>query len=177
MKRFAAACASLVFLGAQALAQDDGTPAATSPPPPCASEPYHAFDFWIGEWTVTDPATGQLAGTNSIQPQENGCLLVERWSGAGGSSGQSYNYFDPGKKVWRQLWISASSVIDYEGGLNQVGAMVLEGKIHYRNGTSFDFRGTWTPHDDGSVTQYFQQYNPDTRSWDDWFTGLYRKSK
>jgi len=60
--------------------------------------------------------------------------------------------------------------------LTEEGEMRLEGKIAYRNGTTAPFRGSWTPQADGSVTQYFQQYNSETESWDDWFTGIYRRT-
>ena len=143
-------------------------------PKPCESAPYHAFDFWLGEWSVTDPA-GELAGTNSVTKEENGCLIVERWSGASGSTGQSYNYYDPGDGKWHQLWISAGAVIGYSGGVNQRGHMILEGTIKYRNGDTHPFRGTWMQRDDGSVKQHFEQFNAEDEAWEDWFIGTYRK--
>ncbi|MEQ8556965.1 MAG: hypothetical protein RIB03_01510 [Henriciella sp.] len=143
-------------------------------PKPCDSPPYHAFDFWLGEWTVTDPAE-ELAGTNSITKEEDGCLIVERWSGASGSTGQSYNYYDPGDGKWHQLWVSPGAVIDYKGGINQRGHMMLEGEIKYRGGDTHPFRGSWVPNEDGSVTQHFEQFNAESEEWDDWFIGTYRK--
>ena len=143
-------------------------------PKPCQTEEYRAFDFWLGEWDVFGP-NDQKAGTNSITLQEGGCLIVETWTNVQGGTGQSYNFYDPGMGKYRQLWVSQGAVIDYAGGLNDDGAMVLEGDINYHNGTSFPFRGTWTLEDDGSVTQYFQQYDPEKDVWNDWFTGIYRK--
>ncbi|MEM5518237.1 hypothetical protein WNY37_14855 [Henriciella sp. AS95] len=165
--------ASLLMCAGGAYAQEDDATEA-SKPSPCSSEPYRAFDFWLGEWTVKDPVD-VLAGTNVITSEENGCLIVERWTGAEGSTGQSYNYFNPVSGMWRQVWVSPGAMIDYEGGINQRGQMVLEGEISYRNGDKFPFRGEWTPNDDGSVRQHFEQYNPDTNEWDDWFVGIYRK--
>lgn len=163
--------AGLLFGSSPAFAQEGAAPER---PKPCQSAPYHAFDFWIGDWVVTDP-TGEIAGTNSITREEGGCLLVERWSGSQGSTGQSYNYFDPVTGMWRQVWISGGVIIDYEGGVNQRGQMLLEGTINYRNGDTYDFRGSWTPNSDGSVRQHFEQYNPDIEDWEDWFVGTYRR--
>ncbi|MEO1311524.1 MAG: hypothetical protein AAFV51_11245, partial [Pseudomonadota bacterium] len=116
-------------------------------------------------------------GTNSITKAENGCLLIERWSGAGGSTGQSYNFYDPETKTWRQVWVSAGIVVDYDGGLDDTGAMRLEGRISYRtSGKTFPFRGVWTPQEDGSVRQHFTQYDPEKEEWADWFVGIYRRS-
>ena len=101
---------------------------------------------------------GKAAGTNVISQQEKGCLLLEEWTSVSGNTGQSYNFYDPGLEKWRQVWVSGSAVIDYAGGLNDDGEMVLEGDIHYRNGTKFPFRGAWTLQDDETVKQHFQQY-------------------
>ena len=176
MRRTRALAASLLLFSGGALAQEDAADAIATPPQPsCEGDEYRAFDFWLGDWTVTAPG-GQPAGTNSITSEENGCLIIERWSGAQGSTGQSFNYYNPATGMWRQVWVSPGALIDYEGGLNQRGQMVLEGEISYHNGNSFPFRGEWTANEDGSVHQHFEQYNPETEEWDVWFTGIYRKS-
>lgn len=145
---------------------------------PCASAPYRDFDFWLGNWDVTD-AKGQPAGTNVITAEEYGCLLVERWTSANGTTGQSYNFYDPGTGKWRQLWVSGGNIIDYAGGLDAAGVMRLEGQITYRAAPAsagpIPFRGSWTPNPDGTVTQAFHQYNAETKKWDEWFVGTYRR--
>ena len=164
-----------MFLTAAALSIAASALLQTTPPPPCEGSPYDDFDFWIGTWDVHDK-NGDLAGRNVITEEEDGCLIVERWTSATGSTGQSYNYYDLGSESWRQVWVSRGITIDYMGGLDDDGSMVLEGSIAYRNnpGRAAPFRGTWTPHDDGSVTQSFYQYNVETDEWDEWFIGEYR---
>ena len=147
---------------------------AQTPSPSCDAADYRAFDFWIGEWSVTDPK-GAKAGENSITAEENGCLLVERWKGAQGSTGQSYNFYDPAMEEWRQVWVSQSAVIDYSGGLNAKGEMVLVGEIRYRDNRTAPFRGTWTKQADASVRQFFEEYDSENKTWGEWFTGIYRK--
>lgn len=152
---------------------------ATAQTPPdqtprtCASEAHRAFDFWLGTWEVTD-SSGNVAGHNVITAEEDGCLLVERWTSASGGTGQSYNFLDPSTGKWRQLWVSKGGVIDYSGGLTETQSMKLEGEITYQSsGQTTPFTGEWTLNDDGTVTQHFEQYNAETDSWDEWFTGLY----
>ncbi len=157
-----------------ATAQQATSQAQTSPPPPCQPEIYRAFDFWVGDWEVFDH-NDQKAGENKISIQENGCLLLEEWTGAQGSTGQSYNFFDPGMEKWRQVWVSSGATIDYAGGLNDQGAMELEGEIAYRTGKTAPFKGTWTLQDDGSVRQHFEQYDAEKKEWSDWFIGIYKK--
>ena len=140
----------------------------------CDASQYRAFDFWLGDWVVTTE-DGNIAGHNSISAEENGCLIVERWRGAQGSTGQSYNYYDPAKEHWRQLWVSNGAIIEYSGHLD-AGAMSLEGNITYQaNKQTLPFRGRWTPQSDGSVRQELTQWNPETKTWDNWFTGIYRR--
>ena len=156
-------------------------PAQQPPPPsPCTSDPhFRDFDFWLGEWQVTNRANGNLAGTNTIISIEANCALEERWTGARGSTGMSINYYNSVSGQWRQVWVTGGAYsIDIVGGLNEEGAMVLEGTIYYyRSGERNPFRGTWTPNPDGSVRQYFQQADPESGEWSDWFDGLYVEVK
>ena len=148
-----------------------------APPSPCAEEDsaYRDFDFWLGEWEVFAAANEQKAGENSISRAEGDCVLVERWTGSKGGSGQSYNFYDPNSKEWTQVWVSSSSIIRIHGGFEE-GAMRLVGDIVYhRTGQSAPFKGTWTPLEDGSVRQHFEQFDPESDSWKPWFTGIYRK--
>ena len=169
---FSVSCAHAQSTGSAAAA-----PAQTPPPPPCTDPVFSQFDFWVGEWDVYGPQ-GKLAGTNSIRKEEYGCLLTEHWVNTGGITGQSYNFVDLETGKWRQVWVSAGATIDYVGGLNDKGAMVLEGTIGYgadKPGNGAKFRGTWTPNEDGTVTQYFQQYDDEKKVWNDWFTGTYKR--
>ena len=84
---------------------------------PCTSDArFSAFDFWVGDWDVY--ANGNPVGSNSIVKHEAGCLLLESWEGAGGSTGMSLNYFNPVSGFWQQVWVSAGEyAIDISGGL------------------------------------------------------------
>jgi hypothetical protein len=147
---------------------------AQTPPPPCTSPEYRAFDFWVGEWIVADEK-GVKQGDNSVTKEEGGCLILERWKAVSGNTGQSYNFYDPGPKKWRQVWVSHESVIDYSGGLNAKGEMVLEGEIRYRDGRARPFKGIWTKQADGGLRQHFEEYDAEKKTWTDWFTGIYRR--
>lgn len=157
----------IVLLLATPLAAQD------TPPAPCRDGGrFDEFDFWVGEWDVFGPNDTQ-AGTNVIEKVERGCLIVEHWTGAGGGTGTSVNFYDPGSEVWRQLWVSSNDVvIEIEGGLRN-GSMVLEGTLTNPAGRSQPFRGTWTPNRDGSVRQHFEISQDDGETWSTWFDGRY----
>src|SRR5689334_4174783 len=80
--------------------------AHAAPPPatPCTAPEYRQFDFWLGDWDVTNPA-GKAAGHNRVTSEYGGCVLQEHWTGAGGSVGSSFNIYDPVRKVWHQTWV------------------------------------------------------------------------
>ena len=162
--------ALMVLVCAPAWAQ---TPVPT-PPPRCETSVYRQFDFWVGEWDVFNPA-GQKVGESSITREEAGCLIVERWRSAKGGQGQSYNFFDPSRGQWRQVWISPAELTDYAGDLNTNGEMVLEGDLQQAGGYGGRSRGTWTANADGSVRQRFETYDTASGSWVENFNGLYRK--
>lgn len=155
---------ALSGLSAPLLAQTNG----------CADLPgFDAFDFWVGDWEVFDSNSGEKAGENSISKQEQGCVILENWRGESGSTGISLNYYNPVTREWRQVWVSAGRyAIDIVGGLRG-SSMVLEGSLYNFQGAVWNFRGSWTPNADGSVRQFFEQYNHDSGQWTPWFDGRY----
>ena len=163
--------ATLPVLAASTLvAQEEAAPPAT-----CETDPrYSQFDFWLGTWEVF--VDDQKAGDNIITREEEGCLVLERWTDVNGGTGQSYNYFNPDTEKWRQVWVSKTMTIDYEGGLTEDGSMELVGEITYfHNETTLDFLGRWTLQDDGTVRQYFEQFDADKGKMVPVFTGIYHR--
>jgi len=140
---------------------------------PCRFEPeYRQFDFWVGDWKVTAPS-GQVAGSNSIRKSADGCLLLESWTGAGGGSGNSINFYDPAAKKWVQTWVdSGGGVISGEGGLED-GAMRLVGTHILKSGERRPFRMTFTPLPNGHVRQFLEESSDEGKSWSVWFDGDY----
>ena len=166
-----------------ASAQEAGDPGSADSPPgptyPCEDETQFAdFDFWVGSWDV-HIADGTFAGSNVISREQHGCVLIENWAGARGTTGTSINYLDKITDEWVQVWNDASgSQINIRGGLTPDG-MLLTGTIHYiGNGTTAPFRGLWTALPDGRVRQFFEQSSDNGETWVTWFEGFYtRKSE
>lgn len=147
--------------------------AQSDAPSPCASDAYRQFDFWIGTWDVRT-ADGTLAGTNRISQVENGCALLERWTGARGGTGMSLNYYDPSANTWKQQWVAqAGYLIEIEGQFED-GTLAMDGTLIDRAGARHGFRGMWTPLPDGRVRQYFEQQDAEG-AWQPWFEGFYTR--
>ena len=163
--------AILLLMSLSCFAQETNAPSA--PPAPCTGEKYRQFDFWIGEWNVS--MNGKAAGTNSIRPIHNGCVLEENWKGAGGTNGSSYNIYDQSTGRWHQTWVDNSgSLLGLDGGLED-GRMVLTGETRSTSASGKTTqRITWTPNPDGTVRQLWES-TEDGVTWSVMFDGLYEK--
>lgn len=145
---------------------------------PCANDPaFRAFDFWVGEWVVHGPA-GALAGTNSVERAQRGCVLIENWTSVSGGTGMSINYFDHAAGEWVQIWnAEGGSQIHIRGGMTDQG-MLLVGTLHtVADGRTVPFRGLWTLLEDGRVRQFFEQSNDNGATWTPWFEGFYSRNQ
>lgn len=172
--------ASVVLPGLCAIAPVQAQSTETIPPvprpaPPCSSVQSHQFDFWLGEWIVhAGPKGDKLAGHNRIERSDNGCWLSEHWRGARGNRGTSLNAWDAQHQVWRQFWVgSDGAVLRLSGGIRD-GAMVMGGQSPTKDGGVQQQRITWTPRDDGSVTQQWDTSDDDGKTWQTVFLGIYR---
>jgi hypothetical protein len=142
--------------------------------PACAAAAYRQFDFWVGDWTVTDPR-GNVAGTNRIERILDGCVLQEHWVGSKGGSGTSLNMWNAAEGRWRQVWMDGTgSLLELRGGLDGV-AMVMSGE-HSTPGRAGGVtleRITWTPLAGGDVRQLWQSSTDGGATWTTQFDGRY----
>ena len=123
---------------------------------PCMpDERHHAFDFWIGDWTVTQ--NGQFAGTNNISAILGHCVIFEEWESASGGKGKSFNYYDPGYDHWRQIWVSDSgSVVEYTGKARDGGIFYTAETVDPADGSVTLHKFEFTRHENGDVRQFWQ---------------------
>jgi hypothetical protein len=147
--------------------------AGAQQPASCSSAQYRQFDFWIGEWTVTN-SQGERAGTSRVERLLDGCVLFESWDGA--SRGHSLTTWDAGDNKWHQTWVdNAGTVLHLAGGLVN-GEMVLEGQRRLADGTEVTDRISWTPDADGTVRQLWQSSRDRGMRWTTVFRGTYRRA-
>ena len=157
--------------------QQPAAPVAQSVPPPgCTGIEHRQFDFWIGSWAVHMP-NGGLAGTNRIERAQDGCVLTEHWTGQGGGTGTSLNFYDRVSGKWNQVWIdNRGQALRLEGGWRD-GAMVLEGVRPGPGGAEIKQRITWTPLPDKRVRQHWQTSADAGATWQTAFDGVYSREK
>ena len=142
---------------------------------PCEySEEHRQFDFWLGDWEVYTPS-GQKAGTNSIQKIERGCIIFENWTGASGTTGRSFNFYDKVGGKWHQLWVDdqgnvlrlqgtyADGVLDYRGETKGADGSITKERLRFFDQSPDRVRQLWEQSYDGG------------ESWTVVFDGEYRK--
>jgi len=141
---------------------------------PCKQrEEASQFDFWLGDWQVTNPQ-GQTAGENHISKDLANCVVRESWTNVYGDHGTSVNFFDPASGHWHQVWTSDNGTITHYEGEYRDGAMRFEANgFGDRDGKTAFRRMTFTPHPDGSVRQLIED-SDDGETWVAGFDGTYR---
>jgi len=160
-----------LFLASPLLAQSE--PIA----PPCAGEARRALDFWIGSWTVTDPA-GKPAGSNEITRISGGCGLLERWEspGAAGSTfrGVGHHAYDPSLGAWRQLWTDTSGrTVDMQG---EVKDDIVTYRWKIPGNTPALGRYTVSEQAGGTIRQHGERSIDGGRSWSTTFDYVYTRT-
>jgi len=162
---------ALALVGAPAASHAQAPPAK-----PCATEAHRQFDFWIGDWDVTQP-DGTPAGHNTIESILGGCVLTENWTAASsGHAGRSFNIYDAAGDRWHQTWVDNSGLLLELNGKLEDGRMVLKGEGKARDGKKLQHEIAWTLQEDGTVKQHWRM-KKEGDSWQDAFVGIYRKSK
>ena len=142
---------------------------------PCeAGEKHHAFDFWIGEWDVSQ--SGQAAGSNNIQAILGHCAIFEQWESSTDGKGKSFNYYDPGRDHWRQIWISDSgSFIEFTGEARDGGIFYTAETINPADGAITHHKFEFTQNEDGSVRQFWATSSDAKKTWSTIWDGHYAR--
>ena len=167
--RFIIAIAACLGLATPALASQssesgDAQAAASSSTYPCEKDDRHrAFDFWVGDWDVFQ--NDALAGSNRITSILGGCLIFEEWESATGSLGKSFNYYDPSKDHWRQIWVADSgSIIEFTGKARDGGIFYTAETSNPETGDVTHHRFEFTKHPEGGVRQFWA-ISKDLEEW------------
>lgn len=145
---------------------------------PCKSMPEaRQFDFWIGEWDVKT-ATGQLAGTNTIQLILDDCVLLENWTSVIGGTGKSMNVYNAAKGKWQQTWIdSRGGVIEFVNGEYKDGAMRFIAETRGRDGSAVMRRLTFYNLGPDRVRQFSEMSTDGGKSWAPEYDFYYHRKK
>jgi hypothetical protein len=139
----------------------------TGPIEACSLPQDRQFDFWLGEWNLTDLTggpPGNPAGTNDITRDETGCLIEEDYrSGGQGRSVSLYSRID-GR--WHQTYIDSMGnrlilIGSFEGGRMLLNAGAT--------------RSFWQPVDRNTVRFVQEQSRDGGQTWTAFFDSRYTR--
>jgi tetratricopeptide (TPR) repeat protein len=123
-----------------------------------------ALRFWVGQWDVYTKQ-GVKSGENTITLRDNGRVIYESWRSTSGGVGESFNYFDPVNRKWKQLWVDGSGNVIEMAGTFSGGALRFEGLELHQSGNSVRHRTTLTPMKGGRVRQFIERSRDDGATW------------
>ncbi len=112
----------------------------------CATPEHRQLDFWIGDWDtfeIDTPGSPSIARAR-IEPIAEGCALRERYEQNDGLVADSILSYDPVRRHWQQTWVTNRGGLMVIVGHFEDGALVLQGNVHLKDGTSVLQRITWT---------------------------------
>jgi hypothetical protein len=70
----------------------------------CATNPDNrALDFWLGEWTIAAPG-GSTNATSTVTLELDKCMVVERWDGGRGHTGENLFAYSADDKSWHGMF-------------------------------------------------------------------------
>jgi hypothetical protein len=142
----------------------------------CTAPVYRQFDFWLGNWRVTN-AAGKLLGYDRVTKRLGGCVVYEEYRDTTDPSiGVGMTGYDAGRALWHQAFMDdAGFVLDLDGSL-QGGAMVLEG-TDIANGKTRLNRGVWSRRGAEDVEELWTVSLDGGQSWETRFDGRFHRIK
>ncbi len=150
--RFAQLRSALAAIGLALAAPAMTAPlAATDVSQHCSAAEYRQLDFWIGDWDTfeADDLDGPSIARARVEPIAQGCAIHELYEQGDGLVGDSILSYDPVRRQWQQTWVTNRGSIMVLWGDFENDALVLEGEMHLRDGTTVMQRITWKTQDRG----------------------------
>ena len=178
-RRLVAFAVFLPFLLPVGVAAAQSAPQGPAPKPCAAVAERQRFDFWLGEWEVTDSTGKQRVGSSLIQSVSGGCALLENWTNARGGQGKSLTSYNPALSQWQQYWIGQ------DGQPTEFRESSWSGKsVVFRARTpaagsaaATEQRLTFTPIDSVTVRQRGEQSTDGGSTWTTQYNFLYHRKR
>lgn len=143
-------------------------------PIPCAEQAHRQFDFWLGDWDVSDFDNPVVVNAHVIISRIlDGCVLLENYQDRTGTKGESFSIYDATSESWHQTWVTNRGRLLLLNGGWRAGGMVLVGEDRTAEGKQRIVRGTWKPIQ-GGVRETAVTSLDGGRTWSPWFDLLFR---
>lgn len=142
----------------------------------CASNPEHrALDFWLGAWSINVPNESTTA-TSSVTLELDRCLVVERWNGGDGHSGENLFGYSADDQSWHGFFADNHGRIHlFLDGKTTPGSAIFTGPSRDADGKTELNRITIRRVSATQVEQVWQKSSDGGKSWNTVFQGEYTR--
>jgi hypothetical protein len=143
----------------------------------CSAPEYHALDFTIGDWAVSD-SQGNAIGTSEIRSDLGGCVVVENWVAPGGSpSGRNLDGYNQEDKRWRRYFADTRGHAHVFEGTSNGDSIQYEGTSKGPKGEAVLNRLTIRKDGPDKMTQIWQKSSDGGKTWEPAFQGVFSRLK
>ena len=171
---------SIAFLGLTFAAACFGVPlrAAAANASSCAASPANrALDFWLGQWTIAAPG-GAANATSTVTLQLDKCLIVERWNGGRGHTGENVLAYSSDDQSWHGFFADNEGRVHvFLHGKASPGSVEFSAPGHGPKGESILNRVTISRINADQVEQLWQKSSDDGKTWTTAFRGQYTRKQ
>jgi hypothetical protein len=117
---------------------------ARGAPPACVTPEHRQFDFWLGDWDVSDVGDPKPSMRIQVESILDGCALRETYQDVNGMLGESLNFYDAGRKQWHQTWVTNRGTVLLLDGKLEDGKMAFRATEQTAQGPVL-WRAVWIP--------------------------------
>ena len=145
---------------------------------PCVSNPNNrALDFWLGQWSVAAPGSAPSA-TSTVTLELDKCMVVERWDGGRGHTGENVFAYSADDKGWHGLFADNQGRVHvFFNGKASPGMTQFTGPSQGRNGETILNRVTIRRIGADQVEQAWEKSSDGGKSWEIAFRGEYTRKQ
>lgn len=145
---------------------------------PCVSNSGNrALDFWLGQWTVSAPG-GSPSATSAVALDLDKCLVVERWDGGRGHTGENLFAYSADDKSWDGMFADNEGRVHvFVDGKASPGVAQFSGPSRGPNGESILNRVTIHRIGANRVEQAWEKSTDGGKTWTTAFRGEYTRKQ
>ena len=143
----------------------------------CAANPEsRQLDYWLGSWTISAPGSSGGA-TSSVSLALDKCLVVEKWDGGRGHTGQNIFGYSPDDKSWYGMFADNEGRVHvFTDGKVAAGSAEFRGMSRGPNGEAVLNRVRIVRQAPNKVEQIWEKSTDNGTSWNAVFRGEYSRA-
>jgi hypothetical protein len=144
----------------------------------CVSNPDNrALDFWLGQWSVAAPGSAPTS-TSTVALELNKCVVVERWDGGRGHTGENVFAYSVDDRGWHGLFADNEGRVHvFFDGKASPGMTQFTGPSQGANGETILNRVTIRKISTDQVEQAWEKSSDGGKSWEIAFRGEYTRKQ